>query len=180
MPDEIKKEEVQEKVQETVPENNQYIETIKELKNSTVSKDEFEKVKAENKQLLDSLVKGQPQQDVKPQPTAKEIDAHINQLRDMVLNDSELNNLEYVQAALDLRNAIIDRDGPESDPFVGHGHKLTPTEEDYEAGQRVADVFQECIDKSEGQSDIFTAQLQNHTLDVKLPKATKPKKQYQY
>lgn len=162
--------------QETAPD---YIKVIEDLKKNTVSKDDYDKVLRDNKQLLDSLVNNRPIEQAKPQPTSEEVDKHIDELRDKIFN-TEMNNLDYVKTALELRKSIIDRDGAENDPFVGRGHKLTPTEEDYEAAERVANVFQECVDKSEGQSDLFTAQLQNHTIDVKIPNKKAPKKAYQY
>ena len=51
--------------------NEQYIAAIEELKASTVSRDAYNKLRNENKQLLDALVSGQqlPQQQTESKPS---------------------------------------------------------------------------------------------------------------
>lgn len=44
--------------QENVNDSNDYIEAIKEMKQNSVSKEAYEKLKKENKQLLDSIING--------------------------------------------------------------------------------------------------------------------------
>ena len=41
-----------------------------------------------------------------------------------------------------------------------------PTNEDYEAAQKVADAFQSCIDVAEGDPEIFTRELMRITKDA--------------
>jgi hypothetical protein len=49
------------------------------------------------------------------------------------------------------------------DPFLPHGAKIKPNEQDVERAEVVAKTIQECIDKSEGSSEVFTALLQAET-----------------
>lgn len=143
-----------------------YIEAIKNLKENSVSKEEYLKLKEKNKQLLNSLVNGEvPQGEVAEKP----ID--IEKLRENAFKDNQT-NLEYIQNALALRQAVMDSGGV--DPFVPNGMKILPTDEDFETAQRVADVFQECVDIADGDSAIFTNELQRRTIDA-FPRGSKRK-----
>ena len=144
------------------------VQAINELKQNTVSKEEYNKLKAEKDKYLKALIEGSQVADEKKEPV------DIKELRKDLFNpDSELSNLDYARKALQLREAIIEQEG--RDIFVGKGSKLTPTNEDYEAAQRVADVFQNCIDVADGNSEIFTRELMRVTNDVALPTKINPK-----
>ena len=81
---------------------NDYIATINELKSTTVARTEYEKLKRENRQLLDSLVNGTNPEVA--QPIQKK---SIKELRDDLVR-GDLNNLNYVSTALELREAMIE------------------------------------------------------------------------
>lgn len=133
-----------------------YIEKIKELKNSTVKKEDYLKLKEENRKLLESLITAEPAKE-QNQNEAQKID--VNSLREKLFGNSRknLNNLDFVKTALDLRNAMIENG--ELDPFVPCGSKIKPTDEDFLKAQKVADVLQECVDYAEGNQQIFTDEL---------------------
>lgn len=135
-----------------------YVAAIQELQNNSVSKTQYEKLRTENKKLLNALVNGQ-QIDL-----PKEEKPNIDELRKKLFNkDANLSNLEYVDTALKLRNALIEKG--ERDPFLPVGDRVNETAEMYDIAQRVADGLQECVDFAEGDSGIFTAQLQRITKD---------------
>lgn len=155
MPDEIL-----ENQPDTNP-NEDYIETIKKLKENTVSKEEYDKLRAQNKQLLDSLVNGedieQPSEEV----------SSIEDIRKELFNpDKELSNLEYASKALELRDRVLEEKG--IDIFVAKNSQY-PNEAAASA-ERVASVLQQCIDRAEGDSSIFTAELQRRTNDILIPR----------
>lgn len=136
-----------------------YVQAINELKANSVSKTEYSKLRAENKKLLDALVNGQ-QIDL-----PKEETPDIAELRKKLFNkDGNLSNLEYVETTLKLREALIE--AGERDPFLPYGDRVTVTAEMYDKAQAVADGLQECVDFADGDSGIFTAQLQRITKDV--------------
>lgn len=145
------------------------VQAINELKQNSVSKEQYNKVVEEKNKYLKALIDGS-QVPVEAQKEPADIQALRN---DLFGGDKELSNLEYAQKALELRDALIDRDGV--DIFVGKGSKLTPTNEDYEAAQRVADTFQKCIDVAEGDSEIFTRELMRLTEDVAIVPKINPK-----
>lgn len=138
-----------------------YVAAIQELQNNSVSKTQYEKLRTENKKLLNALVNGQ-QIDL-----PKEEKPNIDELRKKLFNkDANLSNLEYVDTALKLRNALIEKG--ERDPFLPVGDRVSETAEMYDIAQRVADGLQECVDFADGDSGIFTAQLQRITKDTPI------------
>lgn len=126
----------------------------------------YNKVVEEKNKYLKALIDGNQVAEAQPKEPV-DIDALRS---DLFSGKKDLSNLEYAQKALELRNALIDSEGV--DIFVGRGSKLTPTNEDYEAAQRVADTFQQCIDIAQGDSEIFTRELMRLTEDV-APLASK-------
>ena len=152
----------------TVEDNtNDYIEQIKKLKESSVSKDDYNKLKADNKKLIDALANGtQVEGVVEPKVSAVE---KINELRTKLFGKvNNLSNLDYCKTAVELRDALIENG--ERDPFLPFGHNVVATESDHETAERVATVMKECIDYADGDSDIFTNELQRRTVDVVIPK----------
>lgn len=152
---------------ETVEEmnNEQYIAAIEDLKASTVSKDVYNKLRAENKKLLDALVSGEQL------PTTPEEKPDINELRKKLFGEEQLSNLEYIETALSLRNSLIE--AGERDPFLPYGDKVDITSEQIETAQKVADSLQEMLDFAEGDSGVFTAEYQRRVKDIAIPRGRK-------
>ena len=144
---------------ETVVDNTDYIETIKTLKQNSVDRSKYDALKAENKKLLDSIVNGteiaQPVEEKKS----------IEELRANYLK-REQSNLEYITNALALREALMAEGKP--DPFLPVGSHLLPTDDDVTKANDVASVLKECVDYAEGDSDVFTNELQRRLVDVKI------------
>ena len=146
---------------------NDYIDQIKKLKESSVSKDDYNKLKADNKKLIDALANGtQIEGKVEPKIDAVE---NINNLRTKLFSsESNLSNLDYCKTAVELRDALIENG--ERDPFLPFGHNVIATDSDHETANRVATIMKECIDYADGDSDIFTNELQRRTVDISIPK----------
>ena len=152
----------------TVEDNTQdYLAAIKELKEKSVDRSEYDKLRAENKKLIDAVVNGQPGQE---EPAAvKHSKEQIDELRNDLFNSPrELNNLEYITKAMELREALMENGEP--DPFLPVGKQISPTRDDLEGAEKVAQVYRECIDYAEGDSEVFTNELMRRTRDVKLPR----------
>lgn len=136
-----------------------YISAIKEMKANSVDRSVYDKLKSENKQLLDALINGQQIDLPKEEPV------DVNELRKELFNkDGHLTNLEYVSKALKLRDALIEQG--ERDPFLPYGNRVQETAEHYDKAAQVATVLKECVDFADGDSGIFTAELQRRTKDV--------------
>lgn len=110
------------------------------------------------KDLTDKIVNGQFESE---QPVVEKAD--IAALRKDLFN-TDNNNLQYVEKALKLRSALIEDGQP--DPFLPYGNKIAPNEDDFKAAEKVAKVLQECVDYAEGDSQLFTNELQRRTIDV--------------
>ena len=152
----------------TVEDNTQdYIAAIKELKQNSVDRSEYDKLRAENKRLIDAVVNGQPGQE--EQVVVKHSKEQIDDLRNELFNSPrELNNLEFITKTMELREALMENGEP--DPFLPVGKQISPTRDDIEGAEKVAQVYKECIEYAEGDSEVFTNELMRRTRDVKLPR----------
>ena len=138
--------------------NSSYIEAIKEMKSNYVPKEKLAKLESENKQLLDALVNG------KEIEVKQEVKVDVTELRKKLFNkDTQLSNLEYIETALQLRDALIE--SGERDPFLPSGEKVQLTAEHYDKAENVAQVLKDCVEFADGDSGIFTAELQRRTKD---------------
>lgn len=142
-----------------------YIETIKQLKENTVSKDQYNKLKEENSKLLKSLVNGETIEQEKP----KEIDVKGIEKK-LRTENNRIKNIEYAQMLLDLREADLAAGKP--DPFLSPANR-NPSEEDLAQCQKVADAFAYCIEYAEGDPESFTNELQKIMVDVPMPRKKK-------
>lgn len=134
-----------------------YIAKIQEIKENTVAKEKYSKLVKENKQLIEALVNGQ-------QIETQEPPRGIEELRKAFFSkDADKFNIDYVRDALDLRDAIIENGMP--DPFLPVGSNITITADMRDTAERVAQGLRECVDASEGDPSLFTAQLQRMLRD---------------
>ena len=138
----------------------EYAEYVKRLKETTVSKEEYDKVVADKKTLAKALAEGA---DV-PEIEKQEAKPDIKELRKKFLKagDDNLSNVEFVQTALELRKALIE--SGEQDPFLPRGLKRKPDNTDYQGAQRVADFLEDCVEQSKDEEgkpdpDMFNALL---------------------
>lgn len=139
--------------------NTDYIAAINELKQNSVDRSKYDQLRAENKKLLDSIVNGTPVE------VKVEDKKSIGELREAYLKEDQ-SNLEYITNTLKLREAIIAEGKP--DPFLPIGNQIMPTDEDVATANKVAQILQECVDYAEGDSAVFTNELQRRMVDAKI------------
>lgn len=142
-------------------ENNQYIETIKQLKQTTVPRTELEKLQAENKKLLSTLLEGGELEAAASTPLIRSSDEIRKEL---FSDDAQFNNLEFAQRAIELRNAILSEGG--IDPFVPQGNNIVAEDSDFAAAEKVAEALESCIEYANGDSEVFTNELMRITADI--------------
>lgn len=147
--------------------NNQYIEAINKLKAKSVDKAKYEELVAENKKLLDTIVNGQEIELPKKSETI-DIDALKNDIF-----SGENSNLDYCVKLLKLREGLIAKG--ENDPLLPYGYHITPTKEDVEEANHLVETLEECIEYANGDSSIFTTELQRRLIDTN-PSSVRPKK----
>lgn len=144
---------------ETIDETQKYLDAISDLKQNSVSRAEYDKIRDENKKLLETLVNG-GSIEASTEATPKH---SIEELRGNIFG-KELSNLDYWTNVLELRTALMENG--DKDPFLPYGQKIQPTEEDVAKANKVAAVVQECINYAQGDSAIFTNELQRRTIDI--------------
>lgn len=137
-------------------ENIDYIEAINELKATTVSKDEYSKLQAENKKLLKSLMAGESlERELEPQKSVGEL------RHDFATAET---TLDGITAALKLRTALLEKG--EADPFLPSGRKIMPTDEDVTTANRVASALQDIVEYADGDPLIFSNELSRVLVDT--------------
>lgn len=149
--------EKEKELQEEQPEND-YIKAINELKENSVPKEEFLKLKEENKQLIDSLVKGGAMEKNEDEPPI-DVAAISKKLAE---RDPRISTLEGVKMILDLRKADI-KEG-KRDPFISINNH-SPSEEDFQKAEARAKIYQECIDYAAGDPNLFSQELTRRMVD---------------
>ena len=136
------------------------LKALKEARENSVSKAEYEKVVREKEQIVSEIINGNGAGSGQT-PSPEQPD--IAKLREDLYGPkcSKLSNLEYWEKTLQLRKAIIDKG--EADPFLPIGAKISPTSDDVKKANNVAEVVQQCIEECGGNSEVFTALLQSRT-----------------
>lgn len=137
-----------------------YISAINEIKANSVPKDSYAKLKEENQKLLRSLMNGETISAEIAKPKANIEELH----KKFTTPNSQLSNLEFVKTTLELRDARIEAGYP--DPFLPIGKQIAPTAEDIQKAEKVASIYQECIDYADGDSELFTQELMRRTADT--------------
>lgn len=133
-----------------------YIELLQQLKSSTVSKDQYNRVIQENKMLAEALVNNQSIDtgESKTQYTEKDIAALRS---DLYKINGNITNLEYIRKTLELRQALIDQG--ERDPFLPNNADYRESEFDAEKAQYIADGLKQMCDYCGNDSALFNSEL---------------------
>lgn len=149
---------IEKEKEEEIATEPDYIKVIEDMKKNTVPKELYNKLKSENSKILDAYIN-----DKKIDVNRKEETVNVDELRKDLFG-KELSNLDYAKKALKLRTELIKRG--ERDPFLPVGSQVKETQNTYEAAERVASVLQDCVDYAQGDSNLFTAELQRRTKDA--------------
>ena len=146
--------------QENLDDTSQYIDAIKEMKANSVSKQAYDKLQDQNRQLLDALINGKEIE----LPQQKE-PVDINKLRkELYTENNSMSALEYVSKTLELRDAIIQ--SGERDPMLPIGQNINPSADDSIGAEKFATIAKECIEYADGDSELFINELMRRTNDA--------------
>ena len=148
--------------EEDVVDNTDYIAAIKELKENSVSKDKYDALIAERKQLIESIVNGQQDE---AQEETPEIGSRLDYYRKYKENKFN-SNLEYWDNLIKLRKATIAEYG--ADPTVTGNYGLTPEGEkvepavgEPEAMEKAFEIIENMIKEADGDPRYFDALMQS-------------------
>ena len=128
------------------------IEALREIKKNSVPRSEYDRVVAERNRIFAAYANGEREE--KP---AESTPVDVDALRHDILS-GELSNLEYAEKVVALRKELIAQG--QRDPFLPYGKDVYPTMEDEAEAQAVADALEDCIEAANGDSAIFTNELQ--------------------
>ena len=128
-----------------------YAEALAEVKENSVPKEDYEKIRAERDRLVKLTLEQRepPHQEGKPQVRP------LDEIRKELFG-KRLTNYEYVKDALELRDRLI-QEG-KGDPFVSP----YSNEEEYDkkVAENVAQVFRETLEQCKDNPQLFPAALQ--------------------
>ena len=142
------------------PEYQQYINAIQELKNSTVSRELYNRVVQENTSLINTLASGGSvvaDANLPKRKTAQEC-------REALWGKNPpKTQCDFVERSLELREAVLAETG--EDCFVPKGHHIQPSPQSYESGERTARIYRECLDYANGDDEAFINELNRRMVD---------------
>lgn len=133
-------------------ENMDYIQTIEQMRQNSVSKDKYDKLKEENKKLLNTLATGGQNQE-------EEEKVDVNNLWEDIFNvrKKPLTDMEVVDKLLKIRESCLENEY--RDIFVYGGPEFVPEASDYASAQQAAEVYQKCLDEADKSPRAFKAAL---------------------
>lgn len=144
-----------------------YLAEIENLKANTVNRAQYNKILEDNKRLIQTVARNDERARAEEEAAKKVEKIDVTECRRKLFQDGgSLSNLEYIENALKLRKGIMEDSG--IDPFLPIGNRISPTKEDVETANRVAEAFQSCIDYADGDSQLFTQELQRITKDIPM------------
>lgn len=134
------------------PDNTVYIDAIQELKENSVDRKIYDKLKTERDQLVQTLIDGGS--------ISTEVETKVRSLAECreAFKAKTTSQCEYMENLLALRDAAI-REG-QPDPFVATGHHVTPNPYSYQRAQEIADIYRECLDYADGDDKVFMNEIQ--------------------
>lgn len=129
-----------------------YIETINQLKSTTVSKDTYNKLKDEHKKLLNAIVKGE---EFTAPATPVDLESEKAALKKSLFSNPHLNNFEYLKNAMRLREIVLETEG--KDIFL----PLSPSAEDIQNNNLIVEYFNDRLESCNNDSTVLTSQIYN-------------------
>ena len=138
------------------PEMN-YAEVIKNLKATTVSREEYDRVMNENKTLANALATS-PAKSTDDAEVELPTDEYIDGLRKKLFKiNGGLSNREFIKTSLDLRDALMARG--ERDPFLPVNKDYIDNQSDMAAVNTLANGLREIVEYSGNDDALFNSEL---------------------
>lgn len=136
-------------------EYSDYISAIQEMKQNSVPREDFEKLKKEKSELVRALMNGE-----RLSPENKPNKPSADEYRQKLFVDGCKSDMEYFEATIGLRDAILEESG--EDIFVA---KKNPTDDELARAEKTARIYKECLDYAKGDALLFKNELMRRTVD---------------
>lgn len=134
---------------------SEYISQINNLRENTVSREEYERIKNDNKELAKALINGTGANI--PGITKPENKPDLDDLRKKLFTKKSKNDLEYFTNLLALRDGVM-ADG-QPDPFLPINREFRATAQDEADAERIATQIKEAIEYADGDPAVFSNDL---------------------
>ena len=130
------------------------LEEIKNLKATTVSKEEYTKLQEKNKTLMRQIISGGGTK----VESSEAVD--LEEIRTKLFgNPEDMSDLDFWRNTLTLRKERLEKEGV--DIFLPKGKKTRYSNTDKESANHVAEVIEQLIEESDGSPQVFKALLNN-------------------
>ena len=154
---------------QTINENNDYLDSllnqIDELKKNSVSLSEYNRVKADNLKLTNTIVNNQQQQEKEKEQEKPK--ASIEDLKNSILNNDDLSSLKFVEDSLELRDRILEESN--IDIFAPQSYQMySTTEEDRTKAENTAQAFKYLVEVAQGDEFVFKNELNRITNETPI------------
>ena len=122
----------------------------KKLKETSVPKEEYDKLLAEKKKLLRDFVNGVGQENKADDPV------DLNEVRKNLFTDKveDLSNRDFWKNVITLRKERLEKEGV--DIFLPKGEKTRYSRDDYEKANALADTVESMLNDSEENPQLFS------------------------
>ena len=134
---------------------SEYINQINNLRENTVSREEYERIKNDNRELAKALINGTGANI--PGITKPEEKPDLDDLRKKLFTKKSKNDLEYFTNLLALRDGVM-ADG-QPDPFLPINREFRATAQDKADAERIATQIKEAIEYADGDPAVFSNDL---------------------
>ena len=134
---------------------NEYINQINNLRENTVSREEYERIRNDNRKLAKALINGTGANI--PGITKLENKPDLDDLRKKLFTKKSKNDLEYFTNLLALRDGVM-ADG-QPDPFLPINREFRATAQDEADAERIATQIKEAIEYADGDPAVFSNDL---------------------
>ena len=138
---------------------SQYISAINEMRNNSVSRDKYNKLKEDNRQLLDALING-GQIEVPTAEEKKSAQELVNEFRELAgRKKGKPLDVEFSEKLIEMRDAFLEETG--DDLFL----PSNPTDVDYKNAQDVEAFFRTCLEAADGNNDVYEREMSRHLVE---------------
>ena len=129
-----------------------YLDQIQEMKKTHVSRDAYDKLRDENKMLLDTIVQGKSFETSSTEEPAKR---SITEIANAICaaDYKRTEDHKFIGDILELRERVLEEKG--IDIGMPTGNKYQFDLNDQAASERVCDALKYCIEASDGNNSIF-------------------------
>lgn len=130
-----------------------YLENLDALRNTTVSKEDYDRVVADNKRLATALANG----DFSSGESDETANLDLESCRAKMFDGRRKTDMELFQDMMNLRNAAIN--AGERDPFLHNDPAHIPTMQEEQDAERIAREIQASLDYADGDPEVFRQEM---------------------